>query len=258
MLNKEPKSWNDITIDQFLEIVFLKVEDFTSQLEYDANLLSIISDTSISIINDLDYDEFNRLNEKFKFIKVLPNKPPSKSITTVAGSLYLINDFNQLEIGAFIDLEHFFSNDYITNFKTILAILYRQKTIHNSPLILDEFEEYGNWIFHRAELFSEISILEVYNIFPQYLKFREEFFEKYDGLLSGPVEDDVEPIEGESIISKSKRIKDNKEGKKIQKWGWDLLLYQLANNDLTKLNDATKLNLIQAFNSLSMKREMGL
>jgi len=258
MLNKEPKSWQDLTIDQFIELNQLTSEQFETEDEYNVHLLSLITDTSISIIENLEYEKYIELNKKFSFLKTRPNKPASLSIMTSAGPLYLINDFNQLEIGAFIDLEHFFTNDYVNNLKIILSIFYRQKTIHNSPLILDEFEEYGNWIYHRAELFNDISILEVYNIIPKYLKFREEFFEKYDGLLGGPVDDDDDDIQGESIIARSERIKQKQKDKSVQKWGWDLFLYQLANNDISKINEITKVNLIQAFNLLSMKREMGL
>jgi hypothetical protein len=254
---KLPENWGGISITQYMEInEIIKLE--LSQNEYFIELISLLADIPISDVEELSYNEFMDCIKSLEFLQHKPNKHHSKSLPTKYEKLYLIDDFNRLEIGAFIDLEHFFKDDYIANLKTILAILYRRKTFNDSPFILDEFEQYGDWIFHRERLFDNISILEVYNIIPAYFKFREEFFEKYDGLLSGPVEDDSEPIQGESIISRAERIKENEKQKSINKWGWDLFLYQLANNDLTKLNDATKLNLIQAFNSLSMKREMGL
>ncbi len=258
MLNKVPKSWQDITVNQFIELSQIKKEEFLSNEEFDLFYISLLTDTSMSIIEDLPFDEFKKLLTQFNFIDKLPNKPPAKIINTTAGPLYYIEDFNLIEIGAFIDLEHFFTEDYINNFKIILSILYRQKTIHNSKLLIDEFEKYGNWIFHRAELFDDISILEVYQVIILYSKFREQFFEKYDGLLNGPVEDTEEVIQGESIIERSQRLKENEKQKSIQKWGWDLFLYQLANKDITKINEATSINLIQAFNLLSMKRELGL
>lgn len=258
MLNKEPKSWNDISVSQFIELSNLKLEEFQTEDELNLYYLSLLTDTSSTIIEDLPFEKFEELIHQFKFVERLPNRPPSKSIATPVGQLHFIQDFNQLEIGAFIDLEHFITNDYINNLKIILSIFYRQKTVHNSPLILDEFEPYGNWIFHRADLFDDISILEVYQVIPLYFKFREEFFEKYDGLLNGPVEDDDEPVQGESIISRSERLKEKDKQKSIQKWGWSLFLYQLANNDPLKMSQASSMNIIEAFNILSMKRELGL
>jgi len=257
MLNKEPKTWSDITVQQFIDLNELNSMEFEIEDEYNVHLLSIITDTSIDEINQLEYDKFNELVEQFNFIRKLPTRQPSPIINTSAAQFHLVS-FNELSIGEFIDLEYFFTNDYIVNLKTILAILYRQKTIHNSPLILDEFEDYGNWIFHREPLFEEICIGEVYGILPNYIKFRTDFFEKYDGLLGGPVEDDDEPIQGESIVSRAERIKENERQKSINKWGWDMFLYQLANNDVSRINEASKINLVQAFNSLSMKRELGV
>lgn len=259
MLNKEPKSWGDITVNQFIELSQFNIEDFSNEDELNLYYLSLLTDTSSTIIEDLPFEKFESLLKQFEFVKRLPIRQPSQLIQTPAGPLYYIQDFNQLEIGAFIDLEHFITNDHIANLKIILSIFYRQKTIHNSPLILDEFEPYGNWIYKRAELFDDISIAEVYQVIPLYFKFREEFFKRYDGLLGGPVdEDDDEPIQGESIIARSERIKQKEKEKSIQKWGWDLFLYQLANNDISKINQVTNTNIIQAFNLLSMKRELGL
>ncbi len=255
MLNL-PDNWGGISISQYLEInELIKLE--LPQTNYFIELISLLADVPISDVEELSYNEFMLCIKSLDFLQHKPNRQHSQSLATKFGNLYFIESFNKLEIGAFIDLEHFFSIDYIGNLKTILAILYRRKTFNDSPFILDEFEEYGDWIFHRESLFDEISILEVYNIIPAYFKFREDFFEKYDGLLGGPVEDD-EPIEGESIISRSERIKENERQKSINKWGWDMFLYQLANNDVSRINEATKINLVQAFNSLSMKRELGV
>ena len=62
----------------------------------------------------------------------------------------------------------------------------------------------------------------------------------------------------ESIISKSQRINEEKRQKSLKKWGWDIFLLRLAQNDSTKISKVTSMQLLQAFNVLSMKKELGL
>jgi hypothetical protein len=259
MLNKQPKNWGDITVNQFIELSKLKVDDFDNEDELNLYYLSLLTDTSTDIIEELPFNKFEELLNQFKFVNKFPNKPPSQTIQTPAGPLYFIQEFNHLEIGAFIDLEHFITNDYISNLKVILSIFYRQKIKDKDLLYNQKFEEYGDWIYHRADLFDNVSILEVYKVIPNYLNWREKFFENYDGLLSGPIdEDDDESFDNGSVISKSEMLKEKQKEKTIKKWSWNLFLYQLANNNILQMSEASKLNVIEAFNILSMKRELGL
>jgi hypothetical protein len=44
----------------------------------------------------------------------------------------------------------------------------------------------------------------------------------------------------------------------FSKWSWEKLLYDLSNQDLTKIDAVTDLNLIFVFNMLSMVEELQL
>ena len=43
---------------------------------------------------------------------------------------------------------------------------------------------------------------------------------------------------------------------KINRWSWEHTLYNLANEDVTKIKDVLELNLVFAFNMLGMKKEL--
>lgn len=156
-------------------------------------------------------------------------------------------------------MEHFFSNDYYENLSTILAILYRIYIEHEDrEWFPDTIEPYGSYIFHRAPHFNSVSINNVYGVLNQYIEWRTNLFERYEGLFDDVSQDenDDEPIQGESIISRSERIKAENKQQAIKKWGWDIFIMRLAGGDSTKFDQVTSMSLMGALNSLSMKKEL--
>lgn len=252
-----PTSWDGVTVSQFKEIFSFKESDFDNIEEYFMQILSILSDVSISDIEEMDYEFLMESIQKVFFINTLPNKPAKPYINTDHGMLYLKDDFNRLTIGEFIDIENLMQGNYIENLNLILGIFYRQKDIKNSPFYLDTYESYGDWIYHRASLFEYIYINDVFNVINKYLIFRKDFFERYAGLFDDSTVDE-EDIDEVDSISKSEKMKDEEKQKNIKKWSWDLLIYRLAKNDPIKFEEATTMSVIQAFNIFSMKKELGL
>ncbi len=251
-LNKIPKSWADITVAEYQEINTLDVtkDDFTT------HLLSILTDTSIDVIEEFEYDEFISYLNLISFYKNQPKTQPKNQLKILDTDLFLI-DFNKLTLGEFIDLEHFFVESPLKNLSTILAICYRKKEVFNSAFELDKFEDYGDYIFHRSPLFYEVSIADVFGIINSYIKFRTRLFDSYEGLFDdSDIDEDID--EDLDVISKAEASKQMNKDKLIKKWGWDMLIYKLSNNDATKVEQVYKLNIIMAFNILSMQKELNL
>ena len=143
------------------------------------------------------------------------------------------------------------------------AILYRQLVRKQDSLYLDEYEDYGNWIFHRSPMFSEVSITDVYGIIEAYLNFRTRIFEAYAGLFEIEESGDGEYMPQEEAKAlgfreRAEMIEAEKQQKNLKKWGWDLVLLRLANNDPTKYSAATDMQLVKAFNLLSLIKECKL
>ncbi len=254
---KFPSNWLSINVAQFIELFSLNLKEFDSQDDYYIQILSILSNQSIDDIEDLDYDDFKQHIANLNFIYRLPTKQPSIKLKIEDTDLYLM-DLTQLTIGEFIDLEHFITDGYTKNLNVILSILYRRKTIHSSPFILDEFESYGNWIYHRASLFDDICVNDVYGVINNYMTFRANIFDTYQGLFDNEDPQELDIDDSESFKSKLEKTKANNDGKAIRKWGWDALLLKLAKNDPSRLNEVTGMPLIQALNVLSMVRELGI
>jgi hypothetical protein len=76
--------------------------------------------------------------------------------------------------------------------------------------------------------------------------------ESYINLFQEPatdeIEDDLTDEEAEEV-----KKEDN-----LNKWSWEKTLYILANEDITRIDDVLKMNLIFAFNMLSMKTDLQL
>lgn len=259
---KEIKSWIDINVAQFVEYSETKIENFDTPEEYENSVLSIIFDAPMADIDNLPYDEYLSRFNQLDFLKTKPKAHALSKLEIAKTNLYLIDDLYKITIGEFIDLEYYFTDDYYKNLKLICAILYRQKTIHDSPFIQDVYEPYGTWIYHRSNLFDDISIQDVYGVIPKYLEFRDKIYTDYSGLFGEKKEEGEQeeetPVEELDMVAQAELIKEEKRQARYKKWAWDLILFELANNDPTKIEAATNIPMIQALNILSMKTELGM
>jgi len=247
-------SWDSITIDQFQEIFLSKPEDFNTYDEYNIFLVSVLQNISIDEVEEMELEEYNKQIRALGFLKNIPKINPSQSVYTTAGQLYLIDNLEGVTIGEFIDLENLVTTEmgHIKNIKTILSILYRRKLENINPILyVDDFEQYGNWIFHRQDLFDNIKVKDVYGVINMYTTFRSKIFDAYSGLFSEEV------YEEEKEGYRTKREKTNEENKN-KKWGWNIILLQLAQNDVLKIEQVTKLPLIQGLNTLAMIKELNI
>lgn len=239
-----PKSWNDITVEQFKELKSLDNEDFDSLFSRELESLAILTNSDSEEFEDMDIDELTDTIAQVKFIK----KPPTSQFKRE------INEFkykgcDTLTLGEFIDLEHYFSNDYIINLSTICGILYRQHSLNQWQV--EEIEPYKFNPLDRVDIFNELPISFVYGITNDYLKFRENFLKVYENLFQPQFdsEDESEEMDIEDI-------KAEEEEKKVSRWSWESIIWNLANEDITKVDQVTDLPLILAFNFLSMKYEL--
>lgn len=239
---KLPQSWNDIDVYTFKDIRSLNTIE--EPLARDMEIMAVIMDVSVESLDDYDISDLNKEMKKMLFLNSEPSKIFKNNIHN-----YIFKPFELLTCGEFIDLEYYFSNDYIKHISHIAAIVYKKH----------KFDEWGNLIYepytynpnNRSEEFDNVCVNDIYGIIPSYLNFRKNFLEKYMLLF----EDDPGPEEEDKNTPLSK---EDQEHKSAVKWGWERLIYSLCNEDLTKFEEATNLPLILAFNMMSMKKDLSL
>jgi len=268
-------NWSELSVMQYQEICILNTDDID---KYSSELLSILLDIEMSKIEELDIDSYDSLLFKANFISN-PPKSPFKLSLDISGNTFHKLDLSDLTIGEFVDIENLIT-DIGNNFNVILSILYRLETKKETQLFKRELETYGNWIYHRSNLFDDVPVSYVYNVITEYFKYRSNLFEVYSGLFdsqddnedddeddgSDQIEDfdDYEVISGdnqtkkESGIAKRNRMKIEANKTAVEKWGWDSMLIRLANGDGLKLEEVSCMSVIQGFNILSIKKELDL
>jgi hypothetical protein len=230
-----PKSWNQIKVDQFIELHNLEEEGLGSLFLYQLESLAILTDEDADEI-DITPNELIEILNSLSWVK---NEP--RGYSAKLGQL-TFRPFTFLTLGEFIDLEHYFSEDYINNLPTICAILYRHT----------KTDEWGNVVYEpykyipqdRAALFLELPITDVYGIIQLYLKFRADFIERYSFIFNPE-------IDGEDEMDEEDKQAEHVENK----WSWEMLLYSLSGEDITKVDHITDLPLVFVFNFLAMKYE---
>jgi hypothetical protein len=250
-----PKGWHEVKLYQFKELRELKDSEgfFNTQLETLAILLDVPSDE----LEELSLEEISELFKSAKWVLSEPKKSHASEVI-IDGDTYILKPFKKLTLDEFIDLNYFLSNDYLKHISHIVSVFYRRIKTDNWGNI--EFEPYIFNPFDVFDKFDDLNITQVYGLIPEFLKWREDFLKKYENLFNEDDEDEDEPLdvkEFESLDAYKAQLKAQEQAKKSKKWGWESLLFDLCEGDLTKIKAVGELPLIFVFNMLSMRKEMG-
>jgi hypothetical protein len=250
-----PKTWHNVKLYQFKEL--RQLDQNLGYFAFQLDTLAILADVDSDELEDLAIEELNNLFNSVKWVLHEPKKG-FKSKLTIDEEDFIFKPFNKLTLFEFIDLEYFLSNDYIKHLSHILSVFYRR--IDKDKWNNVEFEPYIFSPFERFEQFDDQIITDVYGILTEYLKYRENFMQKYENLFNESDEDDEEEddINDFNNVDEYKdSLKQKEDGKKARKWGWESLLFDLCEGDITKMDDVGNQSLIFVFNMLSMRKDMG-
>ena len=235
---KLPKQWSQISVSQFLELNRLSSED--GLFNYKIDVLCILTDKDVSYFEELELNELSELTKQIKWLQSDPSRRYKNNLDK-----YVLKPFSKLTLGEFIDLEHYFSNNYLDHFCHILALLYRRtsKNVYGDDII----EPYEYSPRDRLDWFLDYPITDVYGLIPEYLKYRENFTNTYTNLLVDVVTDD-------EVLEDADEIKEQKREQEKQKFAWESTIMALCNDDLSKFNDILDMSAVLVFNILGMKK----
>jgi hypothetical protein len=151
---KEVKSWNDITVNQYQEMMLI---DTDNEITKFVEQISICLDVDTEEIRKMSYGEYKELQSKMSFLTGEP-KAEIELIIEVEGRKYgLIPDMSLVSAGVFIDAEQF-KLEPMANLHNLLALIYRP-VLRELPDGEYEIEEHKAQGFEkRANLFKSLSI----------------------------------------------------------------------------------------------------
>ena len=237
---KLPKQWSQISVSQFLELNRLSSED--GLFNYKIDVLCILTDKDVSYFEELELNELSELTKQIKWLQSDPSRRYKNKLDK-----YVLKPFSKLSLGEFIDLEHYFSNNYLDHFCHILALLYRRtsKNVYGDDII----EPYEYSPRDRLDWYLDYPITDVYGLIPEYLKYRENFTNTYTNLLVDVVADD-------EVLDDADEIKEQKREQEKQKFAWESTIMALCNDDLSKFNSILDMSVVLVFNILGMKKTL--
>jgi len=238
-----PNSWNDILVDQYIELRELNLElpYFDLMLE----TISIVTDTDIDELEELSFTELIDIEKKLTWL----TSEPSKNITKQIGNKKFIG-FDNLTLGEFIDLNHYFSANFVTNLPTICGILYRQQKKNEWNELITEPYDYDPR--NRADLFTEVGIVQVYGIIGTFLEYKSNFEETYSTLFKPDLSDeDIDDLDEETK-------KDIEEEERLDTFSWERLIYSICQDFNTTPEQTLNMSVIFVFNMLSMKKALNI
>jgi hypothetical protein len=242
-----PKQWSEVTVEQFMEIS--EIDKSQGAYYYNTEILSIICDEPSETIEDMDVDEMFKIVKQCKWAL---SQPSNKYKHELLGMK--VKPFNKLCLYEYIDLDYYFTNNYITNLANICGILYRQTKVNEWGEEVIEPYDYDCTI--RAEKFLDLPITDVYGIISEFLKFRDNFLNTYKNLFQGEEPPELTP-EAKAELT-PEELKEEEAEKKDSKWSWERMIYGLCNNDLTKSDKIGGLPLTYVFNMMGMKKELDI
>ncbi len=97
-----PKSWNEITVSQFIELASIEQKDFDSVFEMQIETLSILLDEDPEELYDLELEELNTILSGLKWLRSEPRVKINEKIDK-----YTFKPFDKITLGEFIDADYF-------------------------------------------------------------------------------------------------------------------------------------------------------
>jgi len=238
-----PKSWKELTVQQFKDLRTVLSQESDSITQKYIDVLLAVTDEDIDVIEDLTIKELTKAFNSMLWI----GKEPSKNHVTKFDK-YTLLDFKKITWGMFIDLEYFYSKDYIVNLETITAILFRQSKENEWGQI--EFEPYKYSPVDRGLSFANLPIESVYGVVMKYLDYRNHLLnDAYIHLFNSDIPDEEEPVNSRDKVAKQKE-------ETFNKWAFENVTLNLAGDDILKMREVLELPLVYVLNILSMRHDL--
>lgn len=218
------KSWEDITIEEYKEIVDIKTNT-DGYINVALELLCYLTDSDIW--DDMSTTE---IIKKYKEISWINTTPLNKFENDIL--IYSYKDISKLSLSEWIDIDSAILENDITK---ICAILYRQKEIDKWGNI--EFEPYIYSPNERKVLFNVIPITDVYNTVELAFKYRDNLLSAYSELFEGYEDENLSSDEKEMLSdAEIKQIENQiKNDNRKRNYAWQKLLDDISGGDWSSI-----------------------
>ena len=230
-------SWKDVTLEKWVKLMsFHKLTKSKEAQETIATLSNIPK----KLINELALKDVSRLMSLLAELQQDKNSS-LKKVIEIDGKRYGFHpNLDDITLGEWADIETFIKSKIENNMPEIMAILYRP-IIEETQSGIYTIEAYDGNIAIRAEQMKKMSSVEVQSALVFFLGFRERIISEFSIIFDAKAKGNEDAIATESFA---------------EKWGYFGVMYRLCNADISKLEQITKLNLLEAFTWLSYETDL--
>lgn len=235
-----PSSWTEVTVSEFLDLQ--SIEDCGSLFEQQLDKLAVFTD------EDLEEEPPLVITGLIKQMAFL-NTKPSEVFKKTLGD-YVYKPLSEVTWGEFIDLEHF-ARDGVKSLTTMAAIFYRKQSKDNWGYTI--FEPYNYDPRQRGEEFMHNPITDIWGVVTEWTKYRNNLINNaYSNLFDGGKipDEEIQDLPPEEI---AQIRKEEAQQEAFSKWSYASITLDLAQGDVTKVEDVLNLKLVFVLNMLSAR-----
>ena len=245
-----PTSWEQVSYNQFLEIKEISKDD-NIFLQY-INILSILTNTNPedSMWSELGLADLKAYIKQISWINQLPKFDLKNEL-----NLFKLKPNEDLTLGEYLDIDYYFTNNYLENLPKIAAIYYRHyKHDEYDNILLETYQNID--IGKRAIEFGNNSVLLLLPLI-QYFNEYKLWIVNNNPNLFVPILDNEEGLDEEDLNDPIVQQEIAKE-KLLEAWSWEHILHKLTNGDITKNNSILDLPFIMILNQLAFRKQFNL
>ena len=151
-----PTAWEDVTLNEFIELSKLDIDSFDSHIDYYISMLGVFGNDDLNnILEFVKLTDVADIINQMAFMNTPPKNLDKKEVTIKGEVFRLIQNMNELTVGEYISIETLIEQGKLDSISSIPAIL----SVILKP-IGEEFD--SNLVNARMELFkNELSIEDV-------------------------------------------------------------------------------------------------
>ena len=151
-----PTAWEDVTLNEFIELSKLDIDSFDSHIDYYISMLGIFGNDDLNnILEFVKLTDVADIINQMSFMNTPPRNLDKKEVTIKGEVFRLIKNMNELTVGEYISIETLIEQGKLDSISSIPAIL----SVILKP-IGEQFD--SNLVNARMELFkNELSIEDV-------------------------------------------------------------------------------------------------
>ena len=151
-----PTAWEDVTLNEFIELSKLNIDSFDSHIDYYISMLGIFGNDDLNnILEFVKLTDVADIINQMAFMNTPPRNLDNKEVTIKGEVFRLIENMNELTVGEYISIETLIEQGKLDSISSIPAIL----SVILKP-IGEAFD--SNLVNARMELFkNELSIEDV-------------------------------------------------------------------------------------------------